>query len=193
MRLYRSLRLGLLRSAALLAPLLLSGCGATLNVVSEGADGNLMLGGHDPVAYFTAGRAVPGRAEVKVLHRGATYRFASEDARRTFISAPDRFVPRYGGFCAERMAYAVPIPARNDQFRIIGGRLYLFSSARARQFFEMDQERNLRLGEHYWEAEVRDSNWHFQSLKRQLFRVPEYRSADQLADEYEKRHGRRPG
>lgn len=188
------MRLGTLpRSSILAFVAFLSGCGATLNVVSDGDDDKLMLGGHDPVAYFTAGRAVPGRAEVKAVHRGATYRFASEDARRTFVSAPDRFVPQFGGFCAERMAYSVPIPARNDQFRIIGGRLYLFSSARARLFFEMDPERNLRLAEHYWEAEVRDSNWHFQSLKRQLFRVPGYRSADQLADEYEKRYGRRPG
>lgn len=189
MRLYRSLRLALLAACA---AALLPGCGATLNVVSEGGDDNLMLGGHDAVAYFTAGRAISGRADLKVQHRGAAYRFATEDARRTFVAAPDRFIPQFGGFCAGRMAYAVPIPAHNDQFRIIGGRLYLFSSARARLFFEMEQEKNLRLSEHYWEAEVKESNWHFQSIKRQLLRVPEYQSPDQLADAYEKRFGRRP-
>jgi YHS domain-containing protein len=193
MRLYGRLRIGFLRSVALLVPLLLSGCSATMNVVSDSGDDSLMLGGHDPVAYFSAGKAVPGRHDLKATHRGVTYRFATEDARRAFISSPDRFIPQYGGFCAGRMAYAVPIPARNDQFKIIGGRLYLFSSARARLFFEMDQEKNLKLAEHYWEAEVRESNWHFQSIKRQLLRVPDFKSNDQLADEYEKRFGKRPG
>lgn len=42
MRLYRSLRLALLAACA---AALLPGCGATLNVVSEGGDDKLMLGG----------------------------------------------------------------------------------------------------------------------------------------------------
>lgn len=57
----------------------------------------------------------------------------------------------------------------------------------------MDQERNLKLANHYWETEVQDSNWRLQSWKRLLFRVPHYKTNAELAEEYERRFGNKPG
>ena len=194
MRIHGSLRLTSLRlAAALLAAILLSGCGGAANVVAEGADSDLMLGGNDAVAYFTAGRPTPGRSELKAEHRRLSYRFASDESRRQFITNPERYVPQFGGFCAQSMAYAVPVPTDAGTFKIIDGKLYLFASPRARLYFEMDQERNLKLARSYWETEVQDSNWRLQSWRRLLFRVPHYKSNAQLAEEYEKRFGRKPG
>ena len=193
MRFHRALRirtlawLGLCLGAALLA-----GCGS-MNVVSDGADTDLMLGGNDPVAYFTQGKATPGRPDIKTVHRGFTYRFASDENRRLFITNADRYVPQFGGFCTNGMTYAVPIAGRTDSFKIIDGRLYMFNDLRTRLYFEMDQERNLKLARHYWEAEVRDSNRELQSLKRLLFRVPHYKTNAELAAEYERRFGKKPG
>ena len=176
------------------AATLLSGCGGVaVNVVSDGADNQLILRGNDAVAYFTAGRPVAGRPDIKTEHNGLTYRFASEENRRQFITRPARYEPQFGGFCAQSMAYAVPVPADGTTFKIIDGRLYLFASPRARLYFEMDQERNLRLASQYWENEVQDSNWRFQSMKRMVLRVPNYRTDNELAEEYQRRFGRKPG
>jgi YHS domain-containing protein len=136
---------------------------------------------------------VSGRTDIKAEHRDLTYRFSSEENRRQFITSPDRYVPQFGAFCAQHMAFAVPVPASNDVFKIIDGRLYLFSDARAKLFFEMDQARNLGLATHYWDAEVQDSNWRLQSLKRLAFRVPTYKTDAELSDEYRKRFGKKPG
>lgn len=172
---------------------MLVGCGGAVNVVSEGGDDKLMLSGNDAVAYFSAGRALPGRPEIKADQRGLNYRFASEENRRQFITNPEHYVPQFGGFCAQSMAYAVPVSADSGTFKIIDGKLYLFASPRARLYFEMDQERNLKLAWHYWETEVQESNWRFQSWKRLVLRVPQYRSNADLAEEYEKRFGKKPG
>jgi len=164
-----------------------------MNVVSEGGDSNLMLRGNDPVAYFSAGSAVPGRNDIKTGHRGATYRFASDENRRQFITSPDRYAPQFGGFSAEAMVFAIPAVTDGATFKIIDGKLYLFEDARARLYFEMDQERNLRLANQYWESEVRDAaSWQMQSWKRLLWRVPHYKSEHELAAEYERRFGRKP-
>lgn len=190
MRLHGGLRLAELGAAALCAALL-AGCG-TLDVVSEGGDSNLMLHGNDPVAYFAAGKAVPGRPELKALHRGATYRFTSEEHRRQFITNPERYAPQFGGFSALAMAYAVPAATDASTFKIVDGKLYLFENPRTRLYFEMDQERNLREARRYWETEVRDaSSWQLQALWRQLWRVPGYKSEADLAAEYERRFGRK--
>jgi YHS domain-containing protein len=188
MRIYGSLWLASLALAAAA----LGGCGA-MNVVSEGGDSNLMLNGNDPVAYFTAGSAAPGRPDLKAMHHGTTYRFASEENRRQFITSPERFAPQFGGFSALEMAYAVPAATDAATFKIIDGKLYLFESPRARLYFEMDQERNLQMAHQYWDAEVRDAaSWRLQAWKRQMIRVPGYKSDTELAAEYERRFGRQP-
>jgi len=192
MRLHGSLRLGFRFGGAFLAAVLLVSC-ALLQPGPESGDGELMLGGHDPVAYFSAGKAVPGRPELKAELHGVSYRFASEDNRRQFISRPERYLPQFGGLCANGVAYAMPMEGDPGSFKIIEGRLYLFANRRARLYFEMDQERNVRLANHYWQAEVADANRYLQFLKRQVFRVPHYKTNAQLAEEYEKRFGKAPG
>ena len=190
MRIYGRLWLGSFAAALSALSVLLAGCGGALNVVSEGGDTNLMLRGNDAVTYFTTGTAQAGRSDIKTDHRGVTYRFASDESRRQFITSPERYAPQFGGFCAQSMAYAVPVPADAGTFKIIDGKLYLFASPRARLYFEMDQERNLRLAWNYWETEVQDSNWRIQSFKRLLLRVPHYKSDAELDKEYEQRFRR---
>jgi len=177
---------------AVLASALLAACGS-MNFSSEGGDSNLMLRGNDPVAYFAAGKATPGRADIKTEHRGFSYRFASDENRRQFMTNPERYAPQFGGFCTNGMAYSVPIAGATDNFKIIDGKLYMFGGFRSRLYFEMDQERNLKLAWHYWESEVKDANWRLQSWKRLVFRVPHYKTNAELAEEYAKRFGRKPG
>ena len=176
----------------LLLAALLSGCGA-MHVSSDGADAKLMLQGNDPVAYFTVGKPTPGQASIKVEHEGVTYRFASEENRRLFIADPQRYVPQFGGFCTNGLVYAIPLGG-GSQFKVIDGKLYMFGGLRSKLYFEMDEARNLKLAHHYWETEVRDSNWRIQSWKRVFFnKVDHYRTNAQLAQEYEKRYGKKPG
>ena len=179
-------RLGILLPALLLVSSVLSSC-AWLTSSPDSASKNVQLSGTDPVGYFTAGIAMPGRTELVAEHDGATYRFANETNRRLFIASPERFVPQFNGYCANRMVYAQPVAGGTDAFKIIDGRLYLFSSRKEKQYFEMDQERNLRLATYYWATEVRDSTIWWQSLKRQIFHVPHYKSSEELAAEYRRR------
>lgn len=169
----------------------ISGCGS-MNVVSEGSDSRLMLRGYDPVSYFTQDKPSPGKADIKAEHDGVTYRFASEDNRRRFVADPAKFTPQFGGFCTNGMAYAVPIAGRTDHYKIIDGRLYMFGGHRSRLFFEMDQEKNLRLAQHYWDTEVKDANWRIQSWKRVFFsKVAHYKTNKELAAEWERRTGKK--
>ena len=58
------------------------------------------VGGYDPVAYFTVGKPVPGKADITVTHEGATWRFASAANRDAFKAEPAKYAPQYGGHCA---------------------------------------------------------------------------------------------
>jgi len=48
----------------------------------------LMLEGHDAVAYFTRNEAVRGDAAIQATHAGVTWRFASEANRAEFLRSP---------------------------------------------------------------------------------------------------------
>ena len=64
------------------------------------ATGDGAIRGHDPVAYFTAGKPTKGSDQHTFEWNGATFKFASAENRDTFAANPDKYAPQYGGYCA---------------------------------------------------------------------------------------------
>ena len=87
------------------------------------------IGGYDPVAYFTQGKALKGRKEITSSHLGVTYHFASEDNRKLFMASPGKYVPTYGGWCATAMAKGEKVEIDPTNFKVTNGRLFLFFKA----------------------------------------------------------------
>ncbi len=169
------------------AAMLLAGCGTVQNTVSEGADAKLMLRGNDPVAYFTQGKPVRGRPDIKADYNGVTYRFASNEHRAEFLRSPARYEPAYAGFCASGAPYALKANIGAEVFTIYAGRLYLFGSERSRRGWLLDASNNVALGDRYWEEETKDVPHRIQNYKRYLFKVPHYKTDAELDAEYERR------
>jgi len=176
----------------LVALIALSGC-ATRNIVADGNDDRLMLRGNDPVAYHTVGKPVQGSPQIKAEHDGVTYRFASDANREIFVRDPQRYVPAYGGFCASGAPYALKSNIGANVFKIVDGRLYLYGSERSRRHWEMDQEKNIKLGDWYWENETKDRPFRPQNWYRYTVRVPHYRTDAELESEWQRRNGGKPG
>lgn len=157
--------------------------------VGGDADAKLMLMGHDAVAYFAKGAAVPGDPAIKLDHLGVTYRFASEANKAEFQKSPERYMPQFGGYCTNGINYAVPWGAGGgpDTWRIYRGKLYVFGGQSSRDHFEMDTERNLELAHRYWNDEIAGSNALLTRWKRLVWRVPHYKSDGALQQEWDAR------
>lgn len=178
------------RAALLLAAgLVLAAC-QTVNTVSDGDDSRLMLKGFDPVAYFTRGDHVAGSPAIKADHDGVTYRFASAAHRELFLKRPASYVPQFGGFCANGIAYAIPWGGDPDTWKIIDGKLYIFGGQSSRNYFLMDEKRNLELAQRYWRDEVEGMHPRIQTARRLVFRVPHYRSGKELEEAWRARQGK---
>lgn len=94
-----------------------------LNISSD----RIALSGYDPVAYFREARAVKGKANLTTEHGGAIYRFTTEANRNAFRSAPTKYVPQYGGWCAYAMgANGEKVEVDPETFKVADGKLYLF-------------------------------------------------------------------
>ncbi|MCZ8104951.1 MAG: YHS domain-containing (seleno)protein [Burkholderiales bacterium] len=186
------LRLSRLAAIALLAPAVLSGCTAMsaqnpsgklkpVNAVADGGDERVMLKGADVVAYFTQGRYVQGTPQLRSVHEGVTFRFASAEHKAAFDAAPQKYLPQYGGFCTNGIVYGIPWGGDADTWRMIDGKLYIFGGRGSQDAFELDVPGNMKLAEKYWAEEVSGSNSFWQRSKRLVFKVPHYKSGDELA------------
>lgn len=109
--------------------------GLNERVVSDPSSG-VALYGYDPVAYFTEGRPVRGRRDVEVEWAGAAWRFASEANRAAFLSAPDVYAPRFGGYDPEAVALGIAVAGHPLLFKVRGDRLYLFRTRTDREAFK---------------------------------------------------------
>jgi YHS domain-containing protein len=52
------------------------------------------------VAYFTQKKAVKGSSRYQTTYQGAIYYFSSAANLAAFKKDPPKYVPQYGGFCA---------------------------------------------------------------------------------------------
>jgi len=86
----------------------------------------LAIKGYDPVAYFTDGKPVPGRAEFELEWDDRRWRFASAEHRDLFKASPVRYAPQFGNYCAMALALNQVVAADPENWLISDGKLYIF-------------------------------------------------------------------
>jgi YHS domain-containing protein len=158
-----------------------------LRTISDGEDDKLMLYGYDAVAYFWSNEAQRGDPAIKAQHLGVTWRFANEANKAEFLKNPAKYMPQFGGYCANGINYAIPGGGGGapNTWRIYRGKLYVFGGQSSRDHFEMDTESNLQLAHKYWNEEIAGANPRWVRLKRFIARVPHYKSDRALQAEWE--------
>ena len=182
---------GILAAAALAtlagcAPLVTQSPGQGLspvNAVSEGEDKHLMLFGHDVVSYFTEKTHRAGNPQIKSVYKGVTFRFAKAEHKQMFDAAPEKYLPQFGGYCTNGIVYGIPWGGDADRWEMIDGKLYIFGGKGSRDAFMLDVPKNMALANKYWNEEMNGSNAFWQRSKRLVFRVPHYKSGEELAAE----------
>ena len=88
---------------------------------------HIAIEGYDPVAYFTQGKAVEGKATLAGTKDGITYHFSSSQNKEAFLAQPATYEPQYGGWCAYAMgATGEKVPVDPETFKIVNGKLFLF-------------------------------------------------------------------
>ena len=166
------------------APLVAQSPGSGLspvNAVSEGEDRHLMLFGHDVVSYFTEKAHKPGNPAIKSVYKDVTFRFSKPEHKALFDAAPEKYIPQFGGYCTNGIVYGIPWGGNADTWEMIDGKLYIFGGRGSHDAFMLDVPGNMALANKYWAEEVNGSNAFWQRSKRMVFRVPHYKSGEELA------------
>jgi len=120
---------------------------AKVNVDSKG----VILKGYDAVAFFKQGKPVKGNPAIESTYQGATYLFASSADKDDFANDPEKYAPKYGGFCAYGVANGVLVDIEGpDAFTVFKGKLYFCGNQTALKSFKSNIDSNI---------EKADTNW----------------------------------
>lgn len=110
------------------------------------------LKGYDPVAYFIAGRATAGIEEYTEHWKGVTYRFASGENRDRFRVDPEKYLPRYGGYCAYAMSLNRIADIDPARWAIVEGKLYLNNGRLSQTLWSVDKSGNIASADRNWDV-----------------------------------------
>ena len=93
----------------------------------------LALAGYDPVAYFDAGKPMPGDSQFSYKWGGAIWQFSNARNREKFVQSPELYAPQFGGFCSFAAGKGVTAVISPDAWHIDSGNLYLFADTNVRK------------------------------------------------------------
>lgn len=124
--------------------------------VDTGTDDNdVVLAGHDTVAYHTQGKPVLGKPEITAVYNGAIYRFSSEKNRDSFAASPAKYAPAYGGYCALGASFGKKFQVDGKAFEVVDGQLYVNKNLDVYKSWKKDIPGNLKKSEANW-PKIRD-------------------------------------
>lgn len=118
--------------------------------VYQGLIKNTAVGGYDPVAYFTEGKAVIGNKAITHKHQGATWRFSSTANRDAFKANPDKYAPQYGGYCAWAVSQGYTAKGDPNAWKIYNGKLYLNYNKSVQATWSRNIPANVKKGDNNW-------------------------------------------
>jgi len=110
----------------------------------------LAIEGFDPVAYFTDAIAIQGLPDFEAAGSGAVWRFRNEGNRASFVSHPEVYGPRFGGYDPVDVGRGVTFAGNPRIWLIVDQRLYLFGREKNRDAFAAHPARFLKDANARW-------------------------------------------
>ena len=117
-----------------------------INIDSEG----VAIKGYDPVAYFTMDKHVKGNKGLEYEWKGLKWWFSIENHMKLFIEDPEKYAPRYGGYCAYGVAVNALFDIKPEAWSIVDGKLYLNKNLDVRDMWRKDIPGNIKKADMNW-------------------------------------------
>jgi len=96
------------------------------------------LSGYDAVSYFKDGKPVVGKSAFTYKWMDANWHFSSVENRDAFAKEPEKYAPRYGGYCAFGTSQGHLVPGDPQAWKIVDDKLYLNYNKDVQKFWLQD-------------------------------------------------------
>lgn len=96
-----------------------------------------------------------GSPFITAEHQGATYFFATEERKKLFTAAPEKYAPQFGGFCTYGVALGKLFPVDISAWQVRDGKLYLNLNPEILKTFNSDFTGNIAKAGQSWSGLVK--------------------------------------
>ena len=114
------------------------------------ATDGIAINGYDPVAYFTMSKPVDGTTDHVSDWQGAKLLFSSAENKAMFDTDPEKFAPKYGGYCAYAVSKGGTATTSPDAWTVYEDRLYLNFNTTVRGIWSQDKPGNIAKADANW-------------------------------------------
>lgn len=106
--------------------------------------------GYDPVAYFTEAKPILGKEELVYNWNSTNWYFSSKQNLDSFKTAPEKYAPQYGGYCAYGLSNGYKAPTSPDAWTIVNGKLYLNYNIQVRESWDKKRDERIEKADKHW-------------------------------------------
>ena len=110
----------------------------------------IAINGYDPVAYFTESKPVEGSGDFTSEWDGAIIQFTSAENKALFDGDPEKYAPKYGGYCAYAVSKGYTASTDPDAWSIYNDRLYLNYSKSVRALWSLNKSGHVASADANW-------------------------------------------
>jgi YHS domain-containing protein len=114
------------------------------------------IGGYDPVAYFTAGKAVPGNDKFQYTLNSSNWCFVNAGNKDAFVRSPRTYAPLFLGYDPYALARGTAVRGHPEIWSIYNGRLYLFQNPANKFMLLENPGKMLTIARGNWPALLRN-------------------------------------
>ncbi len=93
--------------------------------INTGFFSNAAIEKYDAVAYFTLKKPVKGNDQYKTSYKEASWYFMNKENLDLFIANPEKYAPKYGGYCAWAVAQGDTANGNPKNWTVYKNKLYL--------------------------------------------------------------------
>lgn len=135
---------------------------STFPAQAQDAANKPALEGYCPASYLLTGKAVKGDQQFKSEYQGRVYYLANDQAKQAFDKNPEKYLPQFKGMCTTALggSYGNRFWADPTVFEVLDGKVYLFSSERAKKAFDTNPAKYIKSGNERFvsqgDARIRD-------------------------------------
>jgi len=148
----KSIISALLGAGLLFAPVAAS---AAPDAVHTNWRNNLAAEGYDVVSFFS-GKPQLGKFEFSARYEGADWVFFNQANKDLFLTNPDLFAPKYGGYCAWGVAKGKLAPGKPEHWHVEDGNLYFNYNARIQRRWMKKRDRLIDRADARWPEMLED-------------------------------------
>jgi YHS domain-containing protein len=126
-------------------------CTAVLAQSRAADEPRVAIKGYDTVAYFTQGKPVMGTPQFAYDWDDARYYFANTKHRELFMGNPERYAPRFGGYCTGSMSRGKKTAGNPELWVIVDERLYLVNGLTSAERLRNDPAPVISAAQKHWD------------------------------------------